>query len=430
MPRRRASAGAPVTGLPALAAAGLGVGLIALVPVRRRLRARRRLRTRPSGVLALGGAALVFSASLLGQSPRWPTDPGAPGPGKAPPGHPVKEEEALQRELRRARPDPADRSPLEAIDTRMVSRLTGPGSINQTEGRWNIHGTDLGHMFWHRGRLYVVFGDTFGPTFGTEWRSSTMAWIDDPDPADGLVFSGMITNAAGHAAELLASQKVHGVEMTVIPTYGFSLGGRMVLHYMSVKQWQGPGQWEVNYAGLAYSDDDGATWVKHPTARWPGDGNFIQVAVIDHDGYLYFFGLPAGRFGSLRLARVRPDDALAVDRYAYWNGNSWVPDERAAATLIAAPVGELSVAWSSRFGRWLMLYLDEQRYGIVLRTAKQLTGPWSAPQLVASAVDYPQLYAPYIVPDGLDQEPLYFTVSQYEPPYDVSLMRTTLRPTR
>lgn len=411
----------------ALSATVLGVAL-GLVPTRRwRLRSGRRRAARRSG--GLGGVVLLLSVSLAAQPVSWPVLRGGPGPGKSPLGHPLNDDEEFHRELvRRDRRQPGDGPRLEAIDTRVVAQLTGPESANQTDQRWHVFGTDLGHMFWHAGRLYVVFGDTFGPAFGTDWRSSTMAWVDDPDPAEGLRFSGMVTDDAGRAAELLPSQKVHGVEMTVIPTYGFSLGDRMVLHYMSVKHWETPGRWVVNYSGLAYSDDSGRAWVKHPTARWSGDSNFAQVAAVTHDGYLYLFGIPAGRFGGVQLARVRPDEALSIDRYGYWTGSSWAADPGRAATVVPAPAGELSVAWSSRHRLWLMLHLDVQRHGVVLRTAGQLTGPWSAPHLVVSAVDHPQVYAPYIVPTGLDQSSLYFTVSRYDPPYDVFLMRTTLWP--
>ena len=75
-------------------------------------------------------------------------------------------------------------------DTYEVARLTGPGSINATDSRWYVHGTDLGHMFEHRGRTYMVFGDTFGPpgkppAFGEDWRSNVMAYGRDRDPSDG-----------------------------------------------------------------------------------------------------------------------------------------------------------------------------------------------------------------------------------------------------
>src|SRR5690606_32040986 len=132
----------------------------------------------------------------------------------------------------------------------------------------------------------MVFGDTFAAR-QQDWRSNTMAIIADPDPTNGLVITGMITDNEGHAAELLGSQKVDGVEMTVIPTYGTSIGGTMYLHYMSVRSWGAPGVWDANHAGIASSSDGGRTWTDHPEVRWPGNSGFVQVAFARHDRWQY-----------------------------------------------------------------------------------------------------------------------------------------------
>lgn len=125
----------------------------------------------------------------------------------------------------------------------------------------------------------MVFGDTFGERWGVDWRSNAMARMGDLDPSDGLRFDGMVTDREGHAKELLASRKVPEVEFTVIPTNGVAVGNRMFLHYMSVRSWGPPGQWIVGHSGLAFSDDQGRTWVKDPNVIWPEGSNFAQVAM-------------------------------------------------------------------------------------------------------------------------------------------------------
>jgi hypothetical protein len=185
--------------------------------------------------------------------------------------------------------------------------------------------------------------------------------------------------------------------------------------------------WEVNYSGLAYSDDHGTRWYPDERARWPGSSNFAQVAITRAGSHLYFFGIPAGRFGGLHLARVAAEMILDISAYRYWDGSGWARDPSHATTIVPAPVGELSVQWSPFLRRWLMLYLDEQLHAIVLRSAPQLIGPWSAAEVVATADAYPTLYAPYIVPKSLNGPDLYFTMSRYDS-YAVFLMRTTLGP--
>ncbi|WP_404402131.1 DUF4185 domain-containing protein [Pelagibacterium halotolerans] len=320
--------------------------------------------------------------------------------------------------------------PLTVSVTRseIVNQITGGGGVTPTAGQWDIHGTDLGHMFFHKDALYMVFGDTFGPRglFGRRnWRSNTMARIADPDPQNGLPIETMITGADGQARELIQSRKIDGLEKTVIPTHGVSIGDRIYLHYMSVRTWGRPGRWEVGHSGIAYSDDDGQSWVVPSGAVQAQPIGFEQVAFVRDGDILYSLGIPEGRFGGAKLRRVATDQILARNAYEYWTGTEWVSDPAAARVIVPAPVGELSVAWSEAHGCWIMMYFDPERNAIVLRLASELTGPWTDAQVVVTAQDYPGLYAPYIVPGSAIDTSLYYTMSQWGP-YNVFLMRTTL----
>lgn len=384
------------------------------------------------GRTALASAGAVAVLAVLAGPVRWSAiasdAPKGPG-GKTSLQADVDADIAVQRELdHRELAALTGRLPSVALtDIRIQGRITGRGGVNDTAARWNVHGTDLGHLIERDGRLHLVFGDTFGRggLGGEDWRSNVMATVRRGQ-ADRLRFGSMVTDRPGHATELLGSKKVDGLEKTVIPTYGIADGDRLFLHYMSVRTWKGPGRWIVNHSGLAYSDDDGRTWTESDR-RWRGDGNFAQVAFVEHDGWIYLFGIPAGRFGPAQLARVRPEELLDPDAYRYWNGIGWTPDVDAAATVVPGPVGELSVAWSEDLGTWVMLYLDQPREGIVVRTARRLTGPWSEPELIISAADVPTLYGPFIVPGSLRGDRLAFTLSRYDR-YNVYVVRATIGP--
>lgn len=364
-------------------------------------------------VLLVAVAGSVLAVRLLAG--------GAPGPGKTEPAGPPDAELLLKAELKRV--STSGPSAVNVAGTRLVNRLTGPESANRTAERWNVHGTDLGHGFVQGDRLYLVFGDTFGPR-GGDWRSNVMAWVDETTQST-LPFAGMITDEQGWAAELIPSKKVDGVEMTLIPTHGISIDGRMILHYMSVRTWTKPGRWETNFAGLAYSDDEGETWQRVTGWRWSGTSNFVQVAFVEDGGFVYLFGIPTGRFGRVALARVPRDDILRLEAYRYWDGEGWSENVDDAVPIIQHPVGELSVAWSEYHQVWIMMYHNPGRSAILLRTAKNLVGPWSDERIVTTAVEYPELYAPYILPWEIDGRDVHFTMSMYDP-YDVFLMRTTL----
>ncbi len=316
-------------------------------------------------------------------------------------------------------------------ELRKLAILTGPEGINGTPERYNVHGTDLGSMFEHKGALYMVFGDTFGPR-QSDWRSNVMAVISsDEDPADGLTFDGMIVDAdqPDRARALILQTDVPGPEVTIIPTYGISTGDRMVLHYMQVTYW-GPtgGRWDLGRSGLAYSDDDGETWIVDEEATWPGDSHFGQVAFVppDAEGMVHVFGITGGRFNGVAQARVALATLMDLATWEYWDGEDWVTgDHTAAIEILPAPAGELTVQWNSHYGQWLMMYLNEERAAIVLRTSAEITGPWSDERVVVRGQDYPALYAPYLPPRWNDGPEIRFAFSMFGP-YNVLWMETSI----
>jgi D-arabinan endo alpha-(1,5)-arabinofuranosidase len=321
-----------------------------------------------------------------------------------------------------------------------VAVLAGQGSMNLTELRWQVKGTDLGIMWSSApGQVLLAFGDTLGSAWrgiGThdlsqlhDWRSNTLARSTDPNPADGLWFDSYVTDLPIHGRELLPSKKIDHVEVTVVPTGGINVGGRDYLAYMSVRHWGvAGGRWITNHAGIAFSDDNGQTWVDVPGSRrvnTPGfDDPFQMVSFARADGFVYALGTPNGRFGSAHLARVPEDTILDLRAYQYFDGAGWQPDPRRAAPVVSGPVGEISLHYQQGLGRWLMTYLDESRHEIVLRTAPALTGPWGPEQTLAGAEQYPFLYGAFIHPASNGSD-LYFTMSQFGP-YNVSLMRIRL----
>lgn len=318
-----------------------------------------------------------------------------------------------------------------------IAKLTGPDAMNDTQVA-GVAGTDLGSMVNLGDRTYFFFGDTFGERDpasvggqGGAWRSNVSAWTTDDDPTDGISFHGWApVDDIGLAAALLDGDHDGndvGGEVTKIPTYGFAIGDTLYVSYMSVKHWGEPGAWDANYAALIRSTDRGETWTRVEGLEWPGDSNFVQVAAahVDDDGteYVYLWGIPAGRFGGVKLMRVPATSAAVEDLSAYRYFAGTTPDgaphwsERLAdAELILDPtVGELSVMWSDYLGRWVMTYSDAGN--AYIREGLAPWGPWGEPIEMASAVDYPGLYSPYLnsryTTDGGRR--LYFAMSLWGP---------------
>ncbi len=324
-----------------------------------------------------------------------------------------------------------------------IAKITGPGSINATDTKWQLKSTDLGIM-WDNGsgQILTVFGDTFGngwtgPGGGVgnpatiDWRCNTLVRSTDRNLADGMTFDNAVLDRAGHAGQVLPCKQINFDEMTVIPTAGISVGNRQFMHYMSVHHWGDPGRWYTNYSGIAYSDNNGQTWVKDADARWYNnaawDNRFQMAAMVRAGGFVYMYGTPNGRFGNAYLSRVPEGLMLEPSAYRYWNGTAWVTDQWASVVVAAGPVGEVSVLYSRYLGRFVMAYLNEGRGALVLRTAPNPTGPWSAEEVIATGAQYPGLYGAFLHPwSAASNSPyLYFAMSQWDP-YNVWLMRTRL----
>ncbi|MGI5183547.1 DUF4185 domain-containing protein [Dactylosporangium sp. CA-152071] len=322
----------------------------------------------------------------------------------------------------------------------LVEKLTGPNGPNDTYGRWNVKSTDLG-ILWDNGagQTMALFGDTFGDgwvgpggaAFGPgdlNWRSNVLLRSGDTNLADGMHFDTAVTAPDGRAREILPGlhQPDNTGEVTKIPTAGIAVGTRQYVSYMSVHHWGPPGAWDTNYARIAYSDDNGETWVNTGTPNWDNpsfNSHFQMQAFARNGGYVYVYGTPSGRGGSAYVARVAEAQMLNQAAYQYWNGSTWVTGNEAAATaIVSAPVSELSVRFDSYSGRWLMMYLQAE--DIIMRSATSPQGPWSAAQVVVSSADYPGLYGGYMHPWSSGGT-IYFTMSQWDP-YNVYLMKVQI----
>nr|WP_085999091.1 DUF4185 domain-containing protein [Nocardia higoensis] len=352
-----------------------------------------------------------------------------PGEGPPPPAPVTPPAEAAARE-------PAPPAP-HVVRVTEVAKQTGAHSVNRTDKRWQVDGTDLGIM-WESapGEVAVAFGDTVGRGFhppggmGGDWRSNVLAFSTDTDLSDGMTFDRMVTDRRCHAAEVLSSRKLDNVEMTTIPTSGFALDGRQYMSYMSLRTWNSlPGTFYTNYGGIAWSDDGGQTWTKDRYARWDnifGLSSFQVSAMVPHDGYVYMFGTPSTRLGSVGLARVAADQILNTTAYQYWRDGQWTPvgGPAGATPIVDAPVGELSVRYAADRGVWQMSYLDTARAAIVVRESATPQGAWSEPAPTVTVFDHAELYGGFIHPWSRGDE-LYFTISTWSD-YNVYLMRAEL----
>ena len=391
--------------------------------------------------------------------------------------------------------------------TTRVGWLTGANSLNDTVKRFGIAGTDVGVM-WDNGilkdnpataiveqrQVLIAFGDTFSnPGMTGNWRNNVLFRSADNVLSNGLyVPNGIIHDPGAYSGSPMSNPNFSreiigkygyavGPEVTIIPTAAVSVAGagvngatRQYVNFMSVRSWDSPGKWTTNYSGITYSDDNGQNWTVVPAsgiraaaagrstkAFVAGNQNFQQGAYVKPPagtaeataGWVYSYGTPAGRTGTVYVSRVNDKQILDQTKYEYWNGSSWVKNKPAAATPILAgtttssffglikkttypTVSEMSVQYNPYLKKYVMLYGD-QNNNIVMRTSATPQSGWSAPKTLVTSSQYPGLYAPMIHPwsgstllkkaDGTAEDPqmLYWNLSQWNE-YNVALMRTDL----
>ncbi len=267
---------------------------------------------------------------------------------------------------------------------------------NLTANRYRLESTDLGIPFLHKGRTYLLFGDTLGARGG-----DAIAYTTDTNPEDGLDLE-FIHDASGVYQPI----QIPGVDQGEfeVPTEGVSVDGRMYVYHTTDasddSQLSNTGGYKMGRSVLAVSDDDGHTfrYLYDLSRRYFVNVSVVPVASVEWPGLpvtngegLVTFGSGAFRRSHAYLAFQPSSEITTRASLRYWAGlNSsgepvWSQDEENARALFDQPcVGELSVSYNRFIKKWIMLYNCEesQQRGIHLRTADQPWGPWSPPQTI------------------------------------------------
>lgn len=323
--------------------------------------------------------------------------------------------------------------------------------INTTTGdataRFGFRGTDLGYFaLTNHGYCMSVFGDTFdnaNPKQGGGWRSPVILRQSNRDLDNGLKWD----NAVGGARAKQAVDYVHQpanvantkqyAPFTIIPNDIVHLpDGTFLMSTFIVRSWErsGPYSW-VTWGNKFYKSTEkhGEDWHEATFADLGGGRapmvfnndpqqgwRFFQNAslVLHPDGYLYMFGTESGRKdgGGIYLARVRWQDWNKLFKWEFWGwtGDKWQwgtkqPSPILTPTLPNHAIGEVNAQLID--GVVVLAYVD---YGIgaVTRTATHPASVWTAPQVHATSLTVPNLYAPSVHPYSTLEKP-YAHISQW-----------------
>ncbi len=336
-------------------------------------------------------------------------------------------------------------------------------TANRTESRYKLVSTDLGVPFQHKGRTYLLFGDTFGPP-----RGDAIAYTTSHSPEEGVDLTFLHDESGTYRPVQIPGIGQGDFE---VPMAGTSVGGRMYVYHTTDHS----EKVAMGRSIVAVSEDDGWSF------RYLYDlstQQFINVSVsqVDNAAWkglpratgtgLLLFGSGTYRRSSVRLAFQPAEQIGSRASVRYFAGldatgkPTWSAQEADARPFFGTQcVGELSVTYNRFLHLWLMLYnVNGGQNSIVLRTADQPWGPWSEAQTIfdpradhgygrfmhASGKDEPRdslsdpgreevggdAYGPYQFPDfatGHDSTTtIYFTMSTWNP-YTVVWMKATLK---
>jgi hypothetical protein len=288
--------------------------------------------------------------------------------------------------------------------TRKVLQLTGDydqplrrPTLSLTKTQADLRSTDLGSSFEHNGKLYFLFGDTFGRSAAD---NDTFATSESTDPSQ-------LTLAVAKAADgkfLIIT--VPGIQQGAyeVPSYGISVNGS--IYIVHTTDWYAAGN-NMERSVLARSTDNGQTWtylydLSADTAHDMTNAKFINVSLAevnaeDHPGafpwatgkVVLIWGSGAYRQSNVCLAAVPSAQFETKSAIRYFSGlggggaPTWSSAESAAVPLFNQPqVGEFSAAWIPQLSRWVMLYNAGSPRGITMRTSLKPWGPWSAGSVI------------------------------------------------
>lgn len=271
--------------------------------------------------------------------------------------------------------------PAVPLANRQVCALLDKGTGNGAM----ITGQDEVSSLKTGGVVYWAFGDT-GLSGGHPQIPNNIATTSDGDAGDCVTLTHAQTG--GVARPLLPVSGDPDEAMVWPTTMVAAVPGQVHFFYASMTVAQEP--FAVRFVGLARFDTVSLAGVRTGpdpvlgSSFWPPSYGITGARALEQGGDVYVFLQSADVARQVRLARVPKGQIEDVTAYTYWDATAqaFTPDFGTASTVVSEPWAQMpsEVSWNAYLGKWTMVYSTALGRKLAIRTADQLTGPWSGPR--------------------------------------------------
>ena len=271
----------------------------------------------------------------------------------------------------------------------------------------NITGQDgITSILLPDGNTFWVFGDTIEGPFETiryhpleDVLSNTGAIVPLQDLSQGVKQFQHLKSADGRRARQLIHFLPHESKAThrLWAIHGVCIGEQLYLYYHKITmdpELDVFEAFELNGMGIARATLSDFTFERlhapdGTTMFWKGDQPGFGVFIQEIDNMLYLWG--SLESWKMYLARVRPSDIEDLTAYEYLVQAPtlerpdvepcWSRHFEPTAPLFDHVPNEMSASYNAYLGCYISLTTYDREDKLVIRTAPQVTGPWSEPQV-------------------------------------------------
>ena len=276
-------------------------------------------------------------------------------------------------------------------------------TTSRTVTRFNILGNGQGGSWEDNGRMVFFFGDTISRDVSAVnyHAHDPIAWSTTTDPEAGLLLN-FFTNSDGSPLFV----EPPGIKMGAddIPNAGITLADGTYLVCNTGSDASQPDPHVADYSVLVKFDETSQTFTAGRTISARPAGHFIATALHAAGSDVMMFGAGAYRASDIYLSSTPAASFASGVGTRYFTGllngqPTWSSAESDAVPVVqdnplggpawpndSPTVGNLSIAYSSDLGLWLMTYdggrQSNRTRGVYFTYAQQPWGPWATPQLI------------------------------------------------